>query len=276
MTIYCVVAISSRPAIQEDAMPKIHRYGLAAVLCVSAAAAGVLVSYRLLPQNQPQPQMRPFVAQSIEKHFGPDGNLAPLPGGIVYITIARKSDGSQIRFFPHQDPDGSFALARSIFDVSGKEMKVLDDIKSVTTYYYAPIHVAHHIATFESCPPEAQDPTAPRSTRLGYEVVEIKTEHTSSRGIDYDDRWVAPALNCFALAETYTSSLGSRNDDEVINVFEGEPPESWFTAPSGYTERSPSQLAAAFAARFPGHALYSDQVAAMADRAYRLHRNPQQ
>ncbi len=257
-------------------MSKIRKYGLPAVLCLSAAAAGILVSYRLLSQTQPEGQMRPFVALRIEKYFGPDGKLAPLPGGIDYSTIARKSDGSQIRFVPVQQPDGSFSLVRIIFDVSGKEMHVLDDTKSVVTYYRSPVHVEHHIADFESCPPEAEDPTAPRSSRLGYAVVEVKTERTSSREVEDDDQWVAPALNCLALAETLTFSGGSRNESEVINVFEGEPPESWFKVPSGFTERSPSQVAAAYAARFPGHKLMSDQAAVMGDRVYRLNRSQRQ
>jgi hypothetical protein len=252
------------------------RYGLLTSICVGAVAAGVLVSRRVLPQAEQHGRTRPFVAQIIEKHFGPNGNLAPLPGGIDYITVARKSDGSQVRFLPIQEPDGSFELPRNIFDVSGKQVIVAPSIKSMTTYYVAPPHVAHYIAHFESCPPAAAGPDAPRSSRLGYEVVEITTKTTNSRGTQEVDRWVAPALNCFVLAETNTSPFGSRNETEVINIFEGEPPDSWFTVPEGYTERSPSQVAAAFEARFPGHKFMPEQGLAMGEQSYRSHRSPQQ
>jgi len=251
------------------------RYGLLVTICLGAVATGVLISRSVLPQVQQHGRMRPFVAQIIEKHFGPDGNLAPLPGGIDYITVARKSDGSQVRFLPIQVPDGSFTLARNIFDVSGKQVIVNPATHSVTTYYVAPAHVAHYIANFESCSAISGSDT-PQSSRLGYEVLEITTNKTNSRGTEQDDRWVAPALNCFVLAETNTSPFGSRNETEVINIFEGEAPGSWFTVPEGYTERSPSQVAAAFEARFPGHKLMSEQFGAKVDQSYQLHRSPQQ
>jgi hypothetical protein len=247
---------------------------LLAAICIGAGAAGMLVSYRVLTQTVSQGRMRPFIAEIIEKHFDQKGRLAPLPGGIDYITIGRRSDGSQVRFLPIQDPDGSFSLPRNIFDVSGKQVTVFPDTKSVSTYYIDSGSVADHIANFESCPPEAENPDAPRSSRLGYEVVEITTQTITRRGKEKDDRWVAPALNCFAFADTYTGVFGSRNASEVINIFEGEPPDSWFAVPKGYTERSPSQLAAAYAARFPGHKFMPDWSAAMGDRSYFLHRVP--
>jgi hypothetical protein len=256
-------------------MVRATRYGVILAACVAAAAAGVFVSYRALPETEAKGRMRPFIAEVIERHFGPDGRLAPLPGGIDYVTIARKSDGSQVRFLPVHEPDGSFTLVRSIFDVSGKRTNVLPSTKSVMTYYISPVHVGRRLARFESCPSAAEDPRAQRSSRLGYEVVHVDTSRTDPRGTEEDSQWVAPALNCFALAETHTSETGARNEDEAISVFEGEPPDSWFTAPQGYTERSPSQVAAAYAARFPGQAFMSDQFLPLADRKYSLHRRPQ-
>lgn len=254
-------------------MERKRRYGLLVLLAIGGLAAGMLVSYRLVSQEE-KPSRTPFIAVVIEKHFDQYGNLARLPGGILQITYGRKSDGSEVRFESMQDPDGSFTLLRNVFDASGKEMIFQSSTTSVTTFYVGSVHVGHHLSNFESCPPAAEDPSAPHPTRLGYSVVEVTTEYTNRQGIERDDRWMAPTLNCFALADTNTSLFGARNESEAISVFEGEPPEAWFTVPKGYTETSPSQVAAAFATRFPGHKFMSDQMAALGDRTYYLHRTP--
>jgi hypothetical protein len=257
-------------------MGRRRQRGVLAAICIGAAAAGMLVSSRALAQTESQGRMRPFIAEIIEKHFDQNGSLAPLPGGIVYITIGRKSNGSQVRFFPIQDADGCFTLPRDIFDVSGKQVKVFPDTKSVSTYYIDSGSVADHIANFESCPPEAEDPDAPRSSRLGYEVVEITTRTITRRGKEKDDRWVAPALNCFALADTNTGVFGSRNESEVINIFEGEPLTRG--SPCRRTIRSarlPS-LRRPSPRDFRGHTFMPAWGAAMGDRSYSLHRIPRQ
>lgn len=161
-------------------MERKRRYGLLALLAIGGLAAGMLVSYRLVTQEE-KPSRTPFIAELIEKHFDSYGNLAPLPGGILQMTYGRKSDGSEVRFDAMQDPDGSFTLGRNVFDVSGKEMIFQSSTRSVTTFYVAPVHVGHHLSNLESCPPAAEDPSAPHSTRLGYAVVEITTEYTNRR-----------------------------------------------------------------------------------------------
>ena len=251
-------------------------FGLLTVVGIAGAAAGMLVSYGAMPRIESQQRVQPFVAEVIKKYFGSDGRLAPLPGGIDYITIARKADGSQVRFSPIELPDGSFSLPSNIFDVSGKQITLAPETKSVTTLYIPAHHVPHFLARMESCLSGAEDPNAPRSTLLGYNVVEITTQVKNRFGTDRDDQWVAPALNCFALADTYTFGDGGWNESKVIRIVEGEPPEGWFAVPKGYTERSPSQVTAAYAKRFPGYKLMSDQMAAMEDRTYYLHRSASQ
>ncbi len=252
---------------------KNRRFGLPVLLCLVAAAAGLLISYRAGSQSEGGVVMRPFTAQIIEKHFPPNGNLGPLPGAIDYITVARKTNGSQARFLPIQGPDGSYGQLRGIFDVAGKRVSLEPFTESITTYQIPSAHVAHAITASESCPPDAESPTTERSQRLGYEVVRVIETHSSTRGIETNGRWLAPALGCFPLAESLTSPSGSRNETQVVSIMEGEPPDSWFTIPRAYTERSPSQVASAYSARFPGHIFMSDKVAAMADRAYYAHRD---
>ena len=244
-------------------------------LCVIAATAGVLIAYRGTPQTRARAAMRPFIAEIIEKHFGQEGELAPLPAGIDYITVGRKSDGSQVRFLPIQEPDEKFTLVRDIFDVAGKDMTIYPDTQSVITDYLPPVHVGHRISDTESCPPEAYSPTAQSSRLSGYQAVRIYTERSNKRGVDRDERWVAPALGCFSLRETHIFEDGARNEVEVISIFEGEPPSSWFTAPKDYVERSPSQVAAAYAARYPNEKFATDKALILMDKAYYNHRAPQ-
>lgn len=219
--------------------------------------------------------MRPFIAEIIEKHFDEAGELAPLPAGIDYVTVGRKSDGSQVRFLPIQEPDEKFTLVRDVFDVAGRGMTIYPDTRSVTTDYLPPVHVGHRIANTESCPPEASSPTAESSRLLGYDAVRIYTERSDKKGVVRDERWVAPALGCFSLRENQIFEDGARNETEVISIFEDEPPASWFTAPKDYVERSPSQVAAAYAARYPGHKFATDRALALMDRAYYNRRAPQ-
>jgi hypothetical protein len=173
----------------------------------------------------------PFVVWISPKE--PDGKLAP--DGPEYVTISGKSDGSQVRFTPIQEPDGTFVLIREIFDASGKQVFVEPSIRLVMTYYLSPYGASDHIANFESCPPKAEDRSATRSNRLGYDVVEI----------------------------------------EVTKIVEREPPASSFAVPKGYTERSPSHLAAVWAARFPDHKFMPDRAPKMASPRYYLHSGEQ-
>lgn len=243
--------------------------------CLLAGSAGFFVTSAGKPQSNDQVAMRPFTAQIIEKHFGPDGKLTSLMGAVNYITIGRKSDGSYVRFLPIQGPDGSYEVLRDIFDASGKQISIHPHMKSITTYFISPIHAGHELAR-ETCPPEAGNPTAERSQRLDYEVVRLREDTQTKLGVETDDRWVAPALGCFTMEETYITESGSRNEDTVVSIMEGEPAESWFTLPSGYTEMSPSEVASAFAARFPGHKFVPDEAAKWMDKGYYAHRTPQQ
>jgi hypothetical protein len=241
------------------------------LLIALALSAFVVAPCRARSQSESSVQLPPFTAEFVEKYFDELGQLAP--EGIEYGTIARKPDGSEAFFSTAYAPDGSgaSALHGSFSDVPGRRTVSMEPFtKSTQTYYYTP----QLLVGFESCPSEDETQTAERSRLLGYEVVHLVQKQSSSREVDTYDRWVAHALGCLVLSETSASSWGSRNEKEVISIIEGEPLASWFTIPSGYTERSPSQMAAAYVARFPGHRFVSPRQAVQMDRAYYAHRSP--
>jgi hypothetical protein len=100
---------------------------------------------------------------------------------------------------------------------------------------------------------------------LGYRVIPITKESSSGTLAS----WIAPDLDCFPLMETYTSTRGPRNERVVTRVDLGEPPESLFAIPDEYTERSPFELDAVWAAQYAGRTFWGADVQRMGDRYFK-------
>ncbi len=255
-------------------MSSTKRISLLVSLCLAAAAVSFLFTYKVRSQSQLAAR-RPFIAQIVEKHFLAKNSAAP--GAVDYSTFARRSDGSEVTIRLVKSPDGELAQHREFTDfVARKRVTMEPFTSSVSTYYFLPSQSFSGIEPGELCPPSSSDPTAERSQLLGYEVVrvvEVNPGHKDEK--ESIDQWVAPALNCFPLFETASLSSGPHNERQVTTLIEGEPPDSMLVVPPEYIERSPSQVAAAYAAKFPGHAFVSKETAEILNRSYYAHRKGQ-
>jgi hypothetical protein len=81
--------------------------------------------------------------------------------------------------------------------------------------------------------------------------------------------WLAPHLNCFALEETIRSNGKVVTKRESLFLIPGEPPDYLFQIPPNYTERSPAQVFAEFARRFPGRKAAPSETSSKLDDVYR-------
>ena len=107
-----------------------------------------------------------------------------------------------------------------------------------------------------------------KSRMLGYEVVRVE-EDMPALGSHYD-AWLAPALDCFALRETVTRHKAYSVAD-TLTIIKGNPSPALFAIPAYYTERSPSEVGAEFARRFPERPpVFPASTAAKLDQAYQL------
>ena len=166
-------------------------------------------------------------------------------------------------------------LMKSAFDIAGRKSIWAEPAtnslithpiseKDLNDYIYPALYHDNCLAS----------PSASRSKLLGYDVVAIKKDFPPQSGGQRisTTRWEAPALGCFALRQDTTITMpdGSvwKNFHEPLIVIEGEPPTSLLEAPSGYVERSPSEMAAEFARKYPGHRAFDDRAAAVMDQDY--------
>ena len=84
-------------------------------------------------------------------------------------------------------------------------------------------------------------------TILGYRVVKkIETTPINGKLMQFE-LWVAPELNCYQLRSTVLDVTDPnapviRTQREVVEIIPGEPVDSIFEIPSGFTERSPEDV----------------------------------
>lgn len=243
----------------ERNLPKVAIFtGVGFVL---AAVISFLVVYRANSQTAAF-FCKPFIAQKIESVFS-DGDAAK-PVKQVYFTIARRSDGSETTVLAINSPRGESGQATEINDARrGRSVTLEPFTRSVTTFYYPANKLLEGIRSeATACGMATTSRTEPIAI-LGYHVSKVM-ENTF-------DRWeslVAPGLNCYPLQQTITFRDGGRNERKVTIVIEGEPPDYMFDIPSGYIERSPSQVSAAYGAKFPGHTLWSPKTLQTLDKRY--------
>lgn len=251
-------------------MSKRTPYVRVVVIAILAIAGGFFLTYRGKSQSE-NATFTPFVAQIVVKHFG-QGNSV-VPGAITYITLARKRDGSTARFATVHSPDGlQVAQIVDIIDVaSSKQIELEPFTKSVSTYYVTQKQLNDLMQAQEACPENVGRITK-RSSLLGYQVYRLHSSHQYKGITETDDQWVAPDLACLPLQETYTVSSGPRNEKAVVSLTVEDPPASMFKVPPGYTERSPTEVAAAWTARFPGYVFMPHLQVKLLDERYYAHR----
>ena len=245
----------------------------ALVLILAGLGAGFTIAYCLKSQSSTAPA-RPFVAQGFERSFGTKGDEGP---SIVELTTyARKSDGSWVEVRTTKDPSREIGVLRTFWDVaSGTEVTLEPATKSAMTLFLTRSEMRGEISSFESCPPEVNNPAAEHERILGYDAVKVTDEGPGpKKGRQLIESWVVPELACFPVRRSEVLSAGPHNEFKTTGITEGEPPAWMFEVPQDYVERSPTQLSQEWAARF-AHRFWPDDVAARMEKRYVAHRVPQ-
>lgn len=239
---------------------------------VLALIAVTSLVYSAFPRSTVKAQDRhwtPFTVAMVERRYS--GN-ATQPAYVENYLYAVRGDGSNVTDYKRQImPNRGWGDMRVITDLfAGKRIAVDPSTESLTTTPYSEKIVAHLATPPSACGP---NPT-PGPTILGYTTVVVKTTLPGPPDTKIErTTWEAPQLNCFALQYTVvlhqSDSSFSRNTREALLVKEGEPSAAMFEIPSGYVERSPSEVIAEHAKRFPNAPpVASDQTATMLDRVY--------
>ncbi len=240
-----------------------------ALVAACSIAAFLVIRGRTL--HAQHPALKPFTAYMVLSLIPP--NQAK-PSEETHYTTSLFSDGSSAKVWIRQAPDGAWKARTDVVNVSAKTMFTVDPYtNSITT---VPMNEragnSHGVVQAGEC---LANPSLPHSQLLGYDVVEIDTHLPATpppEGISVA-KWEAPSLDCFPLREVYRitrqDSSVWQNVHEALLVIEGEPPASLLAPPaSGYVERSPSERAAEFERRYPGHHAYSDAAANLGDQKY--------
>jgi hypothetical protein len=240
------------------------------VVAFLGGACGFVLTFSGGAKSQ-EAGLTPFTAHLVEKMYGSADDTAP---HIDHISFGRRSDGSEATYRTMKSPDGQQdGQLGSTIDLGRAESLDLEPFtRSVTTLHYSLDELGELKDRLQAkgCPAD-MDKLGEHTKMLGHEVVRIRESHSTHLGTETDDKWVAPDLGCFALAETATFA-GPRNVTTVTSLTEGEPPLAMFAVPSDYVERSPSQLSAEWTARF-GHKYWGeDNITTRMDKRYYAHR----
>ena len=218
---------------------------------VLVAACSFLIS-RALWSRMLSPT--PFLATVLETQYRPDGSVS----WVGRWTYAVKSDGSDVTIQEDRLPNHRPVQTRVIVDLSAKKrISIEPGTESIITHPFSQaFHDQRAITRGPTC---VSSPTAERRSVSGFATLREYTEFPTNSPqnpteVVQIERWVAPALSCLPLAETFTrgSPQGPafRIEREVVSLEFREPPADWFAIPSGYTERSPSQFSEEYARRF--------------------------
>lgn len=89
---------------------------------------------------------------------------------------------------------------------------------------------------------------------------------------DTTEEWMAPALACFVMKGTFTTSSGAWNRMTVVSLTKGQSSPSMFTPAVNYIERSPAQLEQVYADKFSGAVWLPPNALENVERNYDAHR----
>ena len=196
----------------------------------------------------------PFIATVLETQYRPGGSVS----WIGRWTYAVRSDGSEVTIREARLPNHQPVQSKVILDLSAKTRVSIEPGTESTITHPLSRKFYDQRATVRG-PTCVSEPEPERRSVSGFETLREYTEFpTNSPGNPTEviqiERWVAPALSCLRLAETFTrgSPQGPafRIEREVVSLEFREPPADWFAIPSGYTERSPSEFSEEHARRF--------------------------
>jgi hypothetical protein len=218
---------------------------------------------------------RPFTAVIVEKEYRGDSNE---PSRTYVYLRAFKADGSQVTVKGGRSPDksGGWKQTRGIVDLTSRRAVTVDEFTESLIGY----PLSDGDTTFYRSWPKSEctgHPELERSTYLGYEVRKAEKELGEGTHLEL---LMAPALDCFALQESWTlppaDGVKHRASREAVYIMEGEPAAALFNIPTTYVERTPSQVAAEFARRYPEHGPpFPGKTSQLLDNTYRARGQPQ-
>lgn len=246
-----------------------------ALFIAATAAIGAVAFFigRTRPTSAQATSWAPFTAVMVSQTYS-HGSAAPTATGNHIHAV--RGDGSWVDV-ALREVRGQLYRVSVIQNLALRRRVTIDPMTESTTTYPLSAATANRLATPEtSC---TSDANAPHKSMLGYDVVEVKRNRPGPGGqTTVVDDWDATALNCFPLQRTVTLSqegvASFRRIVTAISVAAGPPDSALFQVPGNYTERSPSQVLAAFAKRFPGasSSLPPSSAKSMLDGVYNNYR----
>lgn len=238
------------------------------VIRTSAVATIVAAASLLLASNAQSPPSAfvPFTAHVVEEHFA--SAAAKVPVSVDYITVERRSDGSEATSTTIDSPVPS--TLGDILDVPSRKHITLDSLADSTmTLYLSSAELRRELDRRHR-----QDDLAvgsEHSTILGYDVVRYQARYGSQRRWETHDEWMSPELAGFVLEGVFRTCGGAWNQTTVKSITTGEPSSSMFTVAPGYVERSPMQLEKVYAAEYSGAAWLPPDSLQRLERTYETH-----
>lgn len=234
------------------------------ITCAAIAALGVA-------QTVPRP-VRTFTATVSEEHYA-DGS--PVPWFTFRDTVAVRKDGSHINARHVTNPaDGKTVYILSIMDASSKHTVLVDPLsESVSTrsLRQEPPGGYRSKAT-SNCPGQ------PAGKLLGLDV-NLEETHETDGNFKRDVRtWASTDLNCFPLRQE-THFVGEDGKDNFavrsVSLLTFSDPPAWlFAIPTGYVERSPTEMMAEQARRYPQRFSQPDPSTHVLDEVYNAAQKP--
>jgi hypothetical protein len=238
------------------------------LLSVVVLVCGFTVGYEGQFQTaKAGPPPKPFTAHQTETGYSREQNAPP---AVTASSLARRSDGSWVHSYDVTSPHGEMGRVVEYLDVRSRLFVHPEPFtKSKMTSHLSESELPVYIqAAFEVCDGTEKDESQPQSNILGYEVVRI----VRNLGYGVDTRWVAPALDCYPLESSVLFRSGAHNETKVTSIQEGDPPDSAFQVPTDFVERSPEELQAVYAQKYPGLKFFGDKEMETMKARYRSHR----
>lgn len=176
-----------------------------------------------------------------ETRHDPDGR----PLGNARLTSARRTDGSQVRFW---ETDSSQGRVGTLFDAPAGSLVSFDETTMTRTTLPLSRDELDRLANAKAqpCWGEAAEPAAILGVAVVRQVHEVPSPKPGGPAIQVV-QWRAPSLGCAVLREVHRLPPGNEGEGRVILMREaiwlarGEPAPELFRLPEGLQERSPVQ-----------------------------------
>ncbi|MGH9431354.1 MAG: hypothetical protein ACRD3T_07410 [Terriglobia bacterium] len=207
---------------------------LVSVTATFCLAAGVLAFSHRSQANDSN--LTPFTVTEVTRMFDRNGMVRD----VDETTHALRGDGSRV--FLRRAVNGSQVGIKTVVNTGSATRTTVDArTESTTTYQLTKDEVAR-LRSPAACSAQNTE----HRVILGFDTIKSIKTFTNGEGEIRGESWLAPALDCYALRSTEVLSKKDgttrRNEMEATSVVTGEPDARLFEIPSGYTERSPSEV----------------------------------